>query len=239
MTGCELPTLTKQETADLTRLLVESYFISHLQLMENGGRSLAELARRLLNGDIADRSITILAGRRGCGGTGLVAARHLHNWGAWIHVVTSHPLNQYAGLSAFQLAALQAAEVAPTWAENGWELPPSDLIIDTLIGTGLASAPHGTVRDLIQLANSSQAPVLSLDLPSGMDADTGHLSSPHIVAAATMAPGVFKRGLCAKEARPASGDLYLADIGIPPAVYEKLNLALVMPFWHDTIVRIE
>lgn len=230
--------LTVEHMDRLTQGVVAHFYITHVQMMENGGRALAELTRRLLDGDVMDRPITLLAGCKGCGGIGLVAARHLHNWGAWLQVVTTHPADQYAGLPAFHLAALQAAEVATTWADDGWELPPSDLIIDALIGTGLVDSPQGTARDLILLANSSQAPVLSVDLPTGVDPDTGELASPHISAEATLSIGLPKRGLQMEKTQALCGTLYLADIGIPSAAYEKAKIEVPSLFGQDTIVQI-
>ncbi|MEM7130637.1 MAG: NAD(P)H-hydrate epimerase [Chloroflexota bacterium] len=239
--GCpvqEVPTLTLEDTARLMQVMVEDCYITHLQMMENGGRCLAELSRRLLDNDVVDRPITLLSGRRGCGGIGLVAARHLHNWGAWVQVVTTHPAEQHSGLPAFHLAALQSADVATTWADDGWELPPADLVVDALIGTGLIESPQGTTRELILLANSSHAPVLSVDMPTGMAPNTGELTSPHISAGATLSMGIPKRGLGREENQAVYGTLYVADIGIPETAFEKAEVTMPNLFAHDTVVQI-
>ena len=78
----EVPVLTTAQMAEVDRLMIEEYQISLIQMMENAGRNLAELARRQLGGQVADRSVVILSGAGNNGGGGLAAARHLHNWGA-------------------------------------------------------------------------------------------------------------------------------------------------------------
>ena len=223
MTG-QLPTLSTAQMQEVDRRMVQEYRIGLLQMMENAGRSLASLARQLLGGDVIDRPIVMLAGRGNNGGGGLAAARHLHNWGAWVQLICAHPPASYTGVPAQQLAALQAMGVAPGWAEDGWELPPADLLIDAIIGYGLRGNPRGPSRALIQLANSSQAPILSLDTPSGLDTEGGRCFSPHIRAAATLTLALPKRGFLAPEAAEACGDLYLADISVPPALYASLGV---------------
>jgi NAD(P)H-hydrate epimerase len=231
-----LPTLTSEQMGEVGRLMADSYGIMPLQTMENAGRNLALLAKELLDGDLADRPIVVLAGRGHNGGGGLAAARHLHNWGAWVQLLCTHPPDEIAGETAHQLRILQAMGAPLAWAEEGWELPPCDLVIDAIIGTGLRGEPHGKARDLIQLANSSVAPILSLDLPSGVDGGDGTLFTPHVRAAATLTLALPKRGSLVKEARLACGELYLGDTGVPPMLYEQLGLDVPPLFGRDPIL---
>ena len=126
--------------------MVEVYGISLIQMMENAGRNLALLAQQLLENDLVDRPIVVLAGRGNNGGGGLVAARHLLNWGAWVQIVLTHPVEAYVEAPAHQLRILQAMNAPLAWAEQGWELPPADLIIDAMIGYGLQGEPQGLAR---------------------------------------------------------------------------------------------
>ena len=231
-----IPALTTDQMRKVDRLMIEEYHIDMLQMMENGGRNLALLAVRMLDGDVADRPVVVLAGRGNNGGGGLVAARHLLNWGAWVQLLLTHRPEEYSGVAAHQLSILQAMDAPLAWAEEGWELPPADLIIDAVIGYGLQGNPSGAAANLIALANSSVAPILSLDVPSGLDATTGQLYSPHIVAAATMTLALPKTGLRSPAALAAVGRLYLADIGVPPALYGRLGLDVPPLFAMDTIV---
>ena len=98
MSNTPIPALTTAQMQEVDRLMVEEYHIELLQMMENAGRNLAVLATRLLDDDVADRPIVVLAGRGNNGGGGLVAARHLLNWGAWVQVVTSYAPDGYKGV---------------------------------------------------------------------------------------------------------------------------------------------
>lgn len=233
-----IPTLSTAQMHEVDRLMVEVYNIGRLPMMENAGHNLAQLAKRLLDDDIVDRPIVILAGRGRNGGSGLVAARHLINWGAWVQVLLSHRPEAFEGMARQQLEILQAMDVPLAWAEEGWELPPTDLVIDALIGDGLNGAPRGGAANLIQLANSSVAPILSLDAPSGLDTTSGTLYTPHVNATATLALALPKTGLIVPAVQRAVGQLYLADIGVPPALYEYLGLSVPPLFAADPILRL-
>ncbi|MBX3014310.1 MAG: NAD(P)H-hydrate epimerase [Caldilineaceae bacterium] len=231
-----LPLLSTAQMRDMAQLMTAVYQIELLQQIEYAGWNCAAFAKHLLDHDIIDRPIVILAGRGHKGACGLVAARHLINWGAWVQIVLTHPDDTYQGIPAQQVATVQAMGAPLAWAEEGWELPPTDLVIDALIGTGLQQAPHGKARDLIQLANSSRAAILSLDVPSGVDATTGALLTPHIQATATLTLALPKPGLVTAQA--ACGALYLADIGVPPTLYADLGLTVPLLFAQDTFLPI-
>jgi NAD(P)H-hydrate epimerase len=231
-----LPALSTEQMREVDRLMIEEYHIDLLQMMENAGRNLALLAKRLLDGDIADRPIVVLAGRGNNGGGGLVAARHLLNWGAWVQVLLTHRPEEFTGVPAGQLRTLEAMGLPIAWAEEGWELPPADLVIDAINGYGLKGAPQGAAATLIRLANSSVAPILSLDAPSGLETTTGQLFTPYIRAAATMTLALPKVGLLSAEAAPAVGQLYLADISVPPQLYAHLGIEMDPIFAADTIL---
>jgi NAD(P)H-hydrate epimerase len=180
----------------------------------------------MLDNDVTDRPIVVLAGRGANGGGGLVAARHLLNWGAWVQVVCSYPPEGYKGAPAHQLHILQTMGAPLAWADEGWELPPADLLIDAIIGYGLRGDPRGPARNLIQLANSSAAPILSLDTPSGVDTGDGRIYTPHIEATATLTLALPKNGFRADAAAAACGELYLADISAPSALYETMGVSM-------------
>ncbi|HRJ41786.1 MAG: NAD(P)H-hydrate epimerase [Caldilineaceae bacterium] len=234
-----LPSLSTAQMVEVDRLMIVEYHIELLQMMENAGRNLALLAKRLLDGDVADRPVVVLAGRGNNGGGGLVAARHLLNWGAWVQLLLTHRPEEYRGVPAHQLSILTAMDAPLAWAEDGWELPPADLIIDALIGYGLQGNPTGNAATLISLANSNIAPILSLDAPSGLDSNSGQLYNPHINATATMTLALPKAGLLTAPARPAVGQLYLADISVPPALYQRLGLDVPPLFAADPILPVE
>lgn len=229
-----IPIISTAQRRAIERMMSETYHITLIQLIENVGHNLARLATRLLDDDITDRPIVVLAGRGNNGAAGLAAARYLLHWGAWVQIVLTHPDDAYAGEPAHQLATLQAMGAPIAWAEEGWELPLADLVIDAIMGDGLHNAPHGKARDLIQLANSSRAPILSLDAPSGLDTATGQLLTPHIRAMATLLWTLPQATLLT--AGTAFGDLYLADSGVPLQLYESLGLAVPPLLAQDAIL---
>ncbi len=233
-----LPALSTEQMQEVDRLMVQVYHIELLQMMENAGRHLALLAKDLLDGEVLDRPVVVLAGRGNNGGGGLVAARHLLNWGAWVQVLLTHRAEEFQGVPAHQLRILQAMDLPLAWAEEGWEVPPSDLILDAIIGYGLRGAPRGAAANLIRLANSSVAPILSLDTPSGLDASAGLPQEPCIQATATMTLALPKAGLLTPEGQQAAGQLFLADISVPPQLYQRLGLEVPPLFAPDPILPV-
>ncbi len=215
-----LPHLSADQMREVDRAMVERLGVGLVQMMENAGGRLAQLAReRFLAGNASGKRVLVLSGAGGNGGGGLVCARHLHNAGALVRVALARPAAAFEGVPALQLGILSRMEV-PT-AHGG---PPSfqpDLVVDALVGYSLAGPPRGATAELIRWANRQRAPRLALDLPSGLDATTGAVSDPTVRAAATLTLALPKRGLRAPRATPLIGELYLADIGVPPGLYAR------------------
>lgn len=233
-----LPLLTAAQVAALEAHLMTDNDSAMTAIMGRAGHQLALLAARLLDEEVLDRPVVVLAGGGYHGGGGLVAARYLVEWGAWVQLLLAAPVAAYPAAVAEQLDILRTLDVGIAWAEEGWELPPTDLVIDALLGPDLRSAPTGKVRDLIYLANSSLAPILSLDLPSGLDPSRGQLYTPHIQARATMALGLPSVGIPAAAAQGAVGELYVADVGIPPELYAQVGLVVPPLFTTDPLLRL-
>ncbi len=223
----DIPALTEDQMREVDRIMIEDLGIQLMQMMENAGRNLATLALRRFG----PGAVTVLAGPGGNGGGGLVAARHLANRGADVVVTPVRPSSEMAEVPAHQLRILQGMGIGLTD-----DPPPADLIIDALIGYSLRGAPRGRTAELIAWANRSTVPVLSLDTPSGLDVTTGRAADPCITATATMTLALPKVGLL--EA-PQVGELYLADISVPPFVYRTFGLEVGYLFAEDTIVRME
>jgi NAD(P)H-hydrate epimerase len=234
-----IPQLSTDQMREVDRAMIEDIGITLIQMMENAGRHLATLARKMLGGGVQDKRIVVLAGRGNNGGGGLVAARRLANWGARISVILTAPPEDYRGVPAHQLAILRrmgaaiAAETTPFTS-----LHESDLILDALIGYGLRGTPKGTIADLIRAANASGAPITSLDAPSGLDTATGAVFDPCIRATATLTLALPKVGLLADAARAVVGKLYVADISVPPCVYAAMGIQVPNLFAEDEIVRV-
>jgi NAD(P)H-hydrate epimerase len=151
---------------DIDRIAVEDVGLELIQMMEHAGRTLAGDVFALIN---ADDSITVLAGGGGNGGGGLACARHLANRGYDVQVVLDRPVGEFDGVPATQLTVLEANEVPITTDDP--EL--GDLVVDALVGYGLDGAPRGRTASLIDRVASTADRVVSLDVPSGLDATTG------------------------------------------------------------------
>ena len=212
---------------EVDRAMIEDYKIELIQMMENAGRNLAHLARiRFFDGDPCGRRVVILAGTGGNGGGALVCARWLHNYGAHVQVLITKPDSKFSPIPAHQLAILRRMKVPVTQAEaiSGIEKP--ELIIDGVIGYSLKGPPRGTAADLIRWADAQATPILALDSPSGVDTSTGTVYKPAIKATATMTLALPKAGLLAPGVEEQIGELYLADISVPPALYAEPALSL-------------
>jgi NAD(P)H-hydrate epimerase len=231
-----LPWLSVAQMREVDRLMVEDFGIALEQMMENAGRSLAVLARRLLGGDARAGRVLVIAGSGGNGGGGMVAARQLAVAGANVEVRLTVPAERLAPVPGRQHAILRAIDV-PVDFRPEEQLPDAALVIDAALGYSQRGAPTGEVARLISAL--PEAPMLALDVPSGLELETGLLHRPHVRAAATLTLALPKRALREGDAGDVVGDLYLADISVPRAVYLRLGLEYESPFARGPIVCIE
>jgi NAD(P)H-hydrate epimerase len=222
-----VPWLTTEQMVEVDRAMIEDLGIELIQMMENAGRALAHLAReRFLNRDPTGKKVTVLAGTGGNGGGALVCARRMVGWGAEVELVLSRPDDAFDDVPGHQLANLRKMGV-PCIVAGDWDAAEStDLVIDGLIGYSLGGAPRGAAADLIRWANAQGSPVLSLDVPSGVDAGSGKVFDPAVRATATLTLALPKTGLRSPDAEGCVGELYLADIGVPPSLYASPSLGL-------------
>lgn len=227
MTIMTIPALTAKEMARAGTIMTADLGIDVRQLMELAGRAVAVFARqRFLAGDPRDRRIVILAGSGGNGGDGRVAARLLATWGAEVEVVLSHPPAAPRSAAAQQhriVTHLGLPLHAPPPETAAPRLPPADLLIDDLFGFRLTAAPRGHGAVLIEAANTHPAPILAVDLPSGLNATAGEPFRFCLRTAATLALALPKTGLHTPAARPVTGDIHVADIGVPDIVSTRLG----------------
>lgn len=181
------------------------------ETIEQIGRDVAALAEQLLAGDLEARPVVVVVGQGKNGVAALVAARHLWEMGAWVQTICVFPHTTAEDWAAAQVEQLQTLGVPLAWAEEGWELPPCDLLIEAITAPNQAADPQGRQRDMILLANSSFAPILSIDAPSGTNPETGRCYSPHIQAAATLLAESPNIKFPQEPARSACGTLYFVD----------------------------
>lgn len=232
----DLPVLTTNQMIEVDRLMINEWGITLIQMMENAGRNFAELARRKLRGRVKGAKVAILCGIGNNGGGGMTAARHLHNWGAHINVLLIGNKDRLKEIPSHQWRISQKMGITRSTVD----LSKADLILDAVLGYGAKGDPRPPLAEWIQLANGSNCPILSLDAPSGLDTTTGIPGSPCIRAAATLMLALPKRGLLDPKAKPFVGELYLADIGVPPELYAapSLKLKVSTPFSEETITKL-
>ena len=218
--------------------------VSTAQLMENAGLAIAQESWLLL-GTLEDRVILVLVGPGNNGGDGLVAARHLHDWGAAVHVylTRARPHDDHARALSARGVPLTSVDFDPGLAVFREWLAGAQLVIDALLGTGRARPIEGILAEVLDQVGAARRgtgrpKLLAVDLPSGVDADTG-AADPHTVAAdATVTLGVAKVGLYAMPAAQFVGRVQTVEIGIPTDTLNELPLSLLTSPWvRDRLPR--
>lgn len=202
------------------RAATERLGVPSLVLMENAGRGVAELIRARLG---ARRGfVAIVCGSGANGGDGFVVARHLAQRGVAARVLLCAPVERLAGDAALNLAALQRAgnvsiEDGSAWADAGaWRarLAGSVAVVDAIFGIGLRDAIAGVPAAALEAMNELDALKVAVDVPSGLDADTGMARGPVFRADVTATMGARKLGLVLDAAAPV-GDVEVIDLGVP------------------------
>jgi len=223
--------LTAAEMRELDRRAIAEVGIPSLVLMENAGRSIYQVLRREFP-ELAG-AVAVLAGRGNNGGDGFVVARYLANAGTPVAVFLLGRRDQVGGDARVNLEILahQGLEVVEVLEES--QLPAAlerlaraGLIVDALLGTGLNSPVTGLLASLIQQVNHLKRPVLAVDLPSGLSADTGEVLGTAVQADVTVTCGWPKIGQIVAPGRDYVGRLWQADLGIPPDLAREAKVSL-------------
>ena len=141
---------------------------------------------------------------------------------------------------AHQLSILERIGIPIVAVESITSLAAADVVLDGLIGYSLKGPPRGAAAELIEWANRQDAPVLALDVPSGIDAETGIVFDPAIRATATMTLALPKLGLLGPGVESHVGELYLADLSVPPGLYRRppLNIHVEPLFACSEVIRL-
>jgi len=222
--GIEVPVVTTEQMREIDRIAIDETGPNLFQMMENAGRNLALQVMDILGAEWSRSRVIVLAGGGGNGGGGICAARHLANRDVNVKLCLATP-GRLAPVAAFQRKVFESTPGAEVGIEQLEQHVPN-LIVDALIGYGLQSAPVGPTAELIRWASAAGAPILALDVPSGIDSTTGHTPGDFIRARWTMTLALPKSGLVPDK----TGDLILADIGIPRKAYVRAGVPYVAPF---------
>jgi NAD(P)H-hydrate epimerase len=221
----------------LEQWAVREFSLPLMVMMEHVGRLLADLVLRRF-APAPSEAIVVLAGKGGNGGGALAAGRHLLHRGYTVTALLVEQASKYKDepLRQVDMFRKEGGTAPPFFADK--RLPPAALLLDGLLGYGLLDAAKGTAAEMIEAANAHEAPVVSLDTPSGLDPDTGTAKGPVIEAAATLAVALPKHGVLEAAARRWVGELYLADIALPRRLYSELDVKPEQIFGGHDLVRL-
>ncbi|HTA12284.1 MAG TPA: NAD(P)H-hydrate dehydratase [Solirubrobacteraceae bacterium] len=213
--------------------------VASLELMERAGAGVARALERL----VADGPVTVLCGKGNNGGDGLVIARLLRHAGRPVTVVCTSPPGELTGDARANLERLPGeapvqlggapwtpgAEAAPAPVAGSGELGTPAAIVDALLGTGFAGEPHGPIAAAIDAINACDAPVVSVDVPSGVDASTGIVLGAAVHASVTVTFHAAKPGLWIRPGKGCAGEVETIDIGIPRGAPDDARIGLIGP----------
>jgi NAD(P)H-hydrate epimerase len=211
LSSSALPTLTSRQVAEVDRLAEERFGVSVDWLMEAAGWQVA----RFCSGRTA-----VVCGIGNNAGDGLAAARHLHRWGR-LHSVSCVDSGRLRGSAARERDALGKLGVGVL---DELRLDGAQVVVDALFGTGLSRPPEGKFAAWIEGINGSGSRVIAVDLPSGLDADTGVAYAPSVRAHMTVTLGLAKPGLLKGDGPGLAGEVWVADVGVPFEVYAALAI---------------
>ena len=244
-----LPLPDAEAMRAIDRWAIDEQGVPSLDLMERAGIGVARAVEQLA----PDGPVTVLCGNGNNGGDGLVAARLLRDAGREVAVLTAGPPEELKGDARENLLRLpgapplqmdfssidSSASVGDPGAEvvSGADAPSavgvarvlrgSTVIVDALLGTGFAGEPRGAVAEAIDAANACGAPVVSVDVPSGVDASTGAVSARAVRAAITVTFHVAKPGLWIRPGKAHVGEVRTLDIGIPRGAPAAAGVGLI------------
>ncbi|WP_442484065.1 NAD(P)H-hydrate epimerase [Aeoliella sp. SH292] len=221
--------LTRQQSREVDRIAINQYGMSGLVLMENAGRGCVDLLeRRGIAGPVA-----ILCGKGNNGGDGFVIARHLEIRGYEARVILVPRPEELTGDAAanFQILRKSGSMIIPLADEGGSAALPDaldhacqgcDWLVDCLLGTGATDDPRPPYDSIIEWMNAEPAKRLAIDVPSGLDCDTGIASATTVRANVTATFVTTKVGYANPSAQAYLGEVEVIDIGIPRKLLEEI-----------------
>jgi hydroxyethylthiazole kinase-like uncharacterized protein yjeF len=222
--------LSRQQVRDFDRRAVQQWGVPALVLMENAGRNAAAVIEKFL-GRIqrkerlpagGSRGVVIVAGSGNNGGDGFVIARHLHVRGIPVAVVVAADPARMTPDAATNFAILQRlgldirVRTGSALQRLAEELRPFAAVVDALGGTGITGPLRGDLAAAVEQINAAARPVIAVDIPTGLDCDTGRPLGPTVKARLTVTMGARKLGFDAPGAKAYTGKVVVVDIGVPP-----------------------
>ncbi len=208
-----------QQVREIDQRAINKYHVPSIVLMENAGRTATELMTQLG----CRGRVLVLCGNGNNAGDGLVIARHLDISSIAVQVIAAGDPDQWQGDTATNYAVVRASGIplvrwqeGPSAAQQKALFDGAAWIVDALLGTGARGAPRAPMDTLIRLANQARAQRFAVDIPSGLDGDTGEPAEPTFRADHTCTFVAAKVGFAEETARPFLGRVHVVGIGAPP-----------------------
>jgi len=224
--------VTSEQMRKIDRITIKEIGIPGLELMEKAGLGSALVAKKILDKIDEDKKVIIFCGKGNNGGDGFVVGRYLSSWGAEVIFYLIGKKEEIKGDAQINLKKAIDLGLPIKEVLKEKDFPSevkADLIVDAIFGTGFKGKVAGLEEEVIRLINSSQIKVLSIDIPSGLDADTGSVEGICIKADTTPTMGLPKLGQFFFPGKSYCGKVEVIDIGVPQKVIEEqgLNLNLI------------
>ncbi|HEG43967.1 MAG TPA: NAD(P)H-hydrate epimerase [Phycisphaerales bacterium] len=212
--------MTCEQVRGFDRYVIEKLSVPSVVLMENAGRSCAELVAGRLN-SIENAKVCVFCGTGNNGGDGFVIARHLVNRGAEVAVVICGDRGKISGDARINLDIIENMKLSITEMDISGQVESfvsgCDIVVDAILGTGLAGQLREPYIELIKSINACGIEIIAVDIPSGLDCDSGSPLGAAIKAAATVTFVAVKTGFAEnKDSVKYTGDIYVASIGVEP-----------------------
>jgi len=221
--------LARDQLREIDSRATADYHIPGIVLMENAARAVADEACRMLAGECCGK-VLILCGGGNNGGDGLATARHLHNRGADVTIGLCCNPATYKGDALINWQIVSAMKIPASPFDHSMLIdPPPMVILDAIFGTGLTKPPREPFGSIAKAVNDSGLPVLAVDLPSGLDCDTGVPPGACIRASCTVTFVAEKVGFAHAEAKRFLGAVVVGDIGCPSELVEKIGSTNPLP----------
>lgn len=230
----EAAALTREQMARVDGAAVAHYGITLSMMMENAGRAVPAALMR--HEDLADLRVLVAAGPGNNGGGGLAAVRHLVTAGARVEVVLAQPLVQMVELPREYAEVARGLDV-PFWRADRNRMrravQDADWVVDALLGYNQHGPLQGVVKRVATAIGADSANVLALDLPTGLDPDTGKTVEATVAATTTVTLGALKAGLVQRKAKKWCGSVWIATLGLPEAVFRSVEVEGALPVFES------
>lgn len=233
--------VTAEQMRELDRRATAEFGVPSMVLMENAGLRAFDIAYDMLVESGGSR-VLVVCGKGNNGGDGFVVARHFHEVGADVRVILAGSSEDVKGDALINLEIARKSGIAITEISELDDLPMklahADLVVDALLGTGVKGDVTGLAADVIDAINASEKPVIAIDLPSGLDADTGQIGGRCVIADVTVTFALPKIGLATYPGLDYAGEVFVAEIGIPNKAFETAGINTHSVDSDDVLVRL-